>query len=112
MSVFTANFQRLERMRLNTSLIDAQTRLHRCFPETDKLQPHWPGKYTASTGYRRSETQAEQEKEMKIRTRFIKSVINAAKTDITPMPWTRGAHRCAAIAGRLAPQPARKVRIA
>lgn len=37
---------------------------------------------------------------MKARTRFLRSVISAAKTDTTEMPWTRGALRRAHVAAR------------
>lgn len=42
---------------------------------------------------------------MKVRTRFIRSVIKTAETCDTPMPWTRGTVRRAMIAGRK-PAPA------
>lgn len=37
---------------------------------------------------------------MKARTRFLKSVISAAKSDSTEMPWTRGATRRATLEAR------------
>lgn len=37
---------------------------------------------------------------VKARTRFLKSVISAAKSDSTELPWTRGAIRQARIATR------------
>ncbi|MEP2715303.1 hypothetical protein [Pseudophaeobacter sp.] len=37
---------------------------------------------------------------MKARTRFLKSVISAAKSETTEMPWSRGATRQAQIAAR------------
>lgn len=37
---------------------------------------------------------------MKARTRFLKSVISAAKSDTTEMPWTRGATRQSNLAAR------------
>ncbi|MGR3621560.1 hypothetical protein [Pseudophaeobacter sp.] len=37
---------------------------------------------------------------MKARTRFLKSVISAAKSDTTEMPWTRGAPRQARLNAR------------
>ncbi|WP_415919691.1 hypothetical protein [Tateyamaria sp. SN6-1] len=40
--------------------------------------------------------------------RFIKSVVAAAATETTQMPWTRGARRAAFIAKRTAPPALRK----
>jgi len=45
---------------------------------------------------------------MKIKTRFIKSVIDTAAKSETQMPWTRGARRAAFIAKRNATTPVRK----
>ncbi|WP_157063670.1 hypothetical protein [Phaeobacter sp. 11ANDIMAR09] len=41
---------------------------------------------------------------MKARDRFLKSVISAAKTETTQMPWSRGAVREAHLIQRRAPQ--------
>ncbi|WP_189799456.1 hypothetical protein [Tateyamaria sp. syn59] len=40
--------------------------------------------------------------------RFIKSVTDAAKRDVPPMPWTRGARRALMIARRQAAAETRK----
>ncbi|EEB84055.1 hypothetical protein [Roseobacter sp. GAI101] len=45
---------------------------------------------------------------MKIKTRFIKSVVETAAKEDTVMPWTRGARRAAFIAKRNAPAATRK----
>jgi len=50
-----------------------------------------------------------QEKNVKVRTRFIKSVVAAAKADTTQMPWDRGAQRAMTLAARQA--PAQKLRL-
>lgn len=42
---------------------------------------------------------------MKVRTRFIQSVIKTAQSCDTPMPWTRGGSRRASIARRQATTP-------
>jgi len=42
---------------------------------------------------------------MKTPRRFIKSVVDAAKTCETEMPWTRGRKRDDIIASRKAPKP-------
>jgi len=41
---------------------------------------------------------------MKARNRFLKSVISAAKSETTQMPWSRGAVREAHLIQRQAPQ--------
>ncbi len=43
---------------------------------------------------------------MKVRTRFLKSVIETARKESTEMPWARGARRAAFIASRT-PAPKR-----
>lgn len=42
---------------------------------------------------------------MKARDRFLKSVISAAKSETTQMPWSRGAIRAAHVVQRRTPQP-------
>lgn len=45
---------------------------------------------------------------MKIKTRFIKSVVETAAKDETVMPWARGARRATFVAKRNAPAAMRK----
>ncbi|MBQ0804724.1 MULTISPECIES: hypothetical protein [unclassified Sulfitobacter] len=45
---------------------------------------------------------------MKIKTRFIKSIVETAAKDDTVMPWARGARRAAFIAKRSTSQSVRK----
>jgi len=49
---------------------------------------------------------------MKPKARFINSVIDAAKTYDTNMPWTRGAHRAKVVARRQKSAPMVRVKVA
>ncbi len=49
---------------------------------------------------------------MKARTRFIKSIVEAARTEEVQMPWTRGATRAASIRRRTNASERRNLRTA
>lgn len=49
---------------------------------------------------------------MKARTRFIQSIVAAAKAETQPLPWTRGRRRAEFISTRNAPQSLRQIKSA
>lgn len=49
---------------------------------------------------------------MKVRTRFIQSVIKTAKSESTRMPWSRGVTRDILVAARRAPATTQNIRTA
>jgi hypothetical protein len=63
-------------------------------PQSRQIPAALQGQYRVTRRHKVPEAEPEwQENEMKVRTRFIKSVIETAKTENTRMPWVRGAQR-------------------